>query len=214
MERLVGWWREQLDGAPPVLEIPTDRPRPAAPGDRGAVRPFDLDEAQAAPLRALARDEGVTVFMVVLAAWQAVLARWSGHDDVVVGTPVAGRSRTETEGLIGFFANTLVLRTDLSGDPSGRALLARVREVTLGAFAHQDLPFEKLVEELAPERSLSHSPLFQVMFVLGTPRVAAPTLGASEASTFRARATPAKFDLNLQLADVWGRLYGGIEYRT
>ena len=119
---------------------------------------------------ALARAHGATLFMVLLAAFELVLSRLSGQDDLVVGSPVANRNRRETEGLIGFFANNLALRGDLAGDPSAGDLLLRVREVALGAYAHQDLPFERLVEELQPERSLSHAPLFQVLFVLQTRR--------------------------------------------
>ncbi|HEX7240318.1 MAG TPA: condensation domain-containing protein, partial [Longimicrobiaceae bacterium] len=160
LERQLGWWRERLAGAPPLLELPTDRPRPTVQGPRGGSVPLVLAPDVAAALRALARREGATPFMALLAAWQLLLGRYAGQDDVVVGTPVAGRTRVETEPLIGFFVNTLALRGDLSGGPGFREVLGRAREATLGAFGHQDVPFERLVEELAPERSLAHSPLF------------------------------------------------------
>ena len=167
-----------LAGAPPRLELPTDRPRPAvASGPRRRASRFALPAEATRALRALARREGATLFMTLLAAWQLLLARYSGQDDVVVGTPVAGRARAETEGLIGFFVNTLVLRADLSGDPTFRALLGRVREAALGAYAHQDVPFEQLVEELQPERARAHTPLFQVMFALQNAEPAALRLG-------------------------------------
>src|SRR5205814_5128114 len=136
-------------------ELPTDRPRPAARSFRGARRQFELSEELLAALKGLAQQEGATLFMVVLAAFQVLLSRSSGQQEVVVGTPIAGRTRAETEGLIGFFVNALALRGDLTGNPSFRELLSRVREKALGAYAHQDLPFEKPVEELQPERSLS-----------------------------------------------------------
>ncbi|HYO16786.1 MAG TPA: amino acid adenylation domain-containing protein, partial [Thermoanaerobaculia bacterium] len=165
LERQTAWWRERLASAPPLLELPADRPRPPVQRFRGGVLRRELPEAVSRASGELCRREGVTPFMALLAGFDAWLHRITGREDVLVGTPVAGRDRLETEGLIGFFLNTLVLRTALAGDPDFRELLARVREGTLAAFAHQDLPFEKLVEELAPERNLSHAPLYQVMLV-------------------------------------------------
>ncbi len=164
LERHLAWWREQLAGAPPLLEVPTDRPRPPVMRDAATSVAFDVPGELAGALQALARREGGTLFMVLTSAFQALLGRWSGQEDVVVGTPIAGRSRLETEGLIGMFVNTLVLRTRLEG--SFRETLARVRETTLGAYAHQEVPFEKLVEELRVERSLQYTPIFQAVFAL------------------------------------------------
>ncbi|HEU0079530.1 MAG TPA: amino acid adenylation domain-containing protein, partial [Longimicrobiaceae bacterium] len=175
----LAWWRGHLAGAPAALDLPTDRPRPREQSGRGASHAFSVPAELAGAVHALARREGATPFMVLLAAWQALLARWSGQDDVVVGSPIAGRTRAETEGLIGFFVNTLVLRAKLDANATFRELLAQVREVTLGAYAHQDVPFEKLVEELKPERDLSRSPFFQVMFILQNapePAVSLPEL--------------------------------------
>ena len=177
LERQLAYWRRALGGAPSVLELPSDRARPAVQDLSGAVQGFHLPPELSRAVRELARREGATLFMTLLAGFQAVLHRWSGQDDVVVGTPIANRTRPELEALIGFFDNTLALRTDLSGDPSFRELLRRVRETTLNAYAHQDVPFEKLVEELKVERSLSHTPLFQVMFTLQNTPV--PSTGAS-----------------------------------
>ncbi|HEU0012159.1 MAG TPA: amino acid adenylation domain-containing protein, partial [Longimicrobium sp.] len=216
MERLLAWWRDRLAGAPPFLELPTDRPRPAQPSGRGASLPFAFPRETSARVAETARREGATSFMVLLAAFQALLARWSGQRDVVVGTPVAGRTRPELEPLIGFFANTLALRTDLSGCPAFRELLARVRQAALGAFEHEELPFERLVEELNPERSLSHGPLFQVMLVMqNTPRAAA----AAEAGDVTVEPLPAdrhgaRYDLTLTLAERDGVLVGEMEYAT
>jgi non-ribosomal peptide synthetase component F len=151
-------------------------------------------------LKALSRQEGVTLFMALLAVFQALLHRYTGQDDIVVGTPVAGRDRAELEGLIGFFVNTLVLRTNLSGNPSFRQLLGRVREVALGAYTHQDLPFEKLVETLHPERNMSHQPLFQVMFVLQQP-LAPLRLPDQTLSLKQGHAGMARFDLTFMVAD-------------
>ena len=197
LDRQLAWWRRALAGAPALLELPTDRPRPLEQSFRGerirAVVPADLLEA----LRGLARREGATLFMVLLAAWQALLARWSGHDDVVVGSPIAGRTRRETEGLIGFFVNTLALRADLAGDPTFRALLAQVRETTLGAYGNQDVPFDRLVEALVPQRTLSHSPVFQVMFALQNTPAAAPAFPGLEASGIGGGTTVSPFELAL-----------------
>ena len=163
LARELAYWREALAGLPAVLELPTDRPRaPDRPRRAGSV-PLRLEAALHQALQALARRHGVTLFMLMHAALVLVLARWSGQADIAVGTPVANRTRRELEGLIGFFVNTLVLRVRLAGEPSLGELLARVREADLAAFAHQELPFERLVEELRPERDLAHSPLFQVM---------------------------------------------------
>src|ERR1041385_4949433 len=160
----LSYWKRQLQGAPPVLELPTDRPRPSVQTFNGANQSFTLSKDLSGALKQLCQSEDVTMFMLLLAAWQVILYRYSGQQDIVVGSPVANRNETATEQLIGLFTNTLVLRTQLSTEWSFRELLARVRETCVGALAHQDLPFEKLVEELRPERSRSHSPLFQVMF--------------------------------------------------
>src|SRR5215212_3146789 len=162
----VEYWRERLTGAAPVLELPADRVRPAVQSYRGAAARFEVSREVSEGLKELAQAEGVTLFMTLLAAFKVLLYRYTGQEDIVVGSPIAGRTRAEVENLIGFFVNTLVLRTDLSGGPTFRELLGRVRETALGAYAHQDVPFEKLVEELQPERDMSHTPLFQVLFVL------------------------------------------------
>src|SRR6267142_565339 len=160
------FWTEHLHGAPAALELATDRARPAVQTFHGARVFTELPASLADRLRVLSRREGVTLFMTLLAAFDVLLWRYSGQDDVVVGVPIAGRNRSELEGLVGLFANTLPLRARLSGDLSFQELLGRVREVALEAYSHQDVPFDKLVEELRPERSLSHAPLFQVVFAL------------------------------------------------
>jgi amino acid adenylation domain-containing protein len=175
----LAWWREQLAGMPGVLELPTDFPRPALQSFRGATLSLDLESELTAQLQALCHREGVTLFMLLLAAFQLLLARYSGQQDIVVGSPIAGRTRAELEGLLGCFVNVLLLRTQLSADLTFRQLLARVRETCLDAYAHQDVPFEKLVEELQPVRDLSRQPLFQVMFVFQNtpaPQLALPNL--------------------------------------
>ncbi|MET0398243.1 MAG: non-ribosomal peptide synthase/polyketide synthase, partial [Longimicrobiaceae bacterium] len=214
LERRLAWWRGQLAGAPPLLELPTDRPRPTTQDGRGASAAFRLSAGTTRALRALSREAGATPFMVLLAGWQALLGRWSGQDDVSVGTPVAGRTRLELEGLIGFFVNTLVLRADLSGGPSFRALLGRVREAALGAYAHQDVPFERLVEELQPERSLRHTPLFQVMFALHEAADGGLRLGAVEMAPFAGGAEVAKFDLDLEMMEEGGAFAGALSFRA
>ena len=165
-EEQVEYWRSQLAGAPPVLELPTDRPRPAMQSHRGDVRAHVIPRELVDRLRDLSQAEGATLFMTLLAGFQLLLSRYSGQEDIVVGTSVAGRDHAEIEPLIGFFINTLAMRTDLSGDPTFRELLARVKKVALDGYAHQEIPFEKLVEELQPERNLSYNPIFQVLFGL------------------------------------------------
>ncbi|MBV9108252.1 MAG: AMP-binding protein, partial [Gemmatimonadetes bacterium] len=214
LDAQLGWWRERLAGAPPVIDLPTDRPRTTAAGSRAGSFPLAVSEATTRRLRALTRQEGATLFMTLLAAWQLLLSKYAGQDDVTVGTPVAGRTRLETEGLIGFFVNTLVLRTDLSGDPTIRELLARVRETTLGAHQHQDVPFEKLVEELVPERSLRHTPLFQVMFALQNNAQEALQLGDLQAEGIGAANDLAKFDLMLGMTEQGERIAGTLSYRA
>src|SRR5882762_3378555 len=166
LEGLLAHWRTRLAGAPQVLELPADRPRPAVESNRGAIYSFTLRLELANALRRLARREGATLFMTLLAGFTLLLSRYSGQEDFLVGTPVANRSRTEIENLVGLFVNTLVLRANLSGDVSAREFLARVREVCLDAFAHQNLPFDQLIEDMRPQRDLSRNPLFQVMFIL------------------------------------------------
>jgi amino acid adenylation domain-containing protein len=215
LRRQLDWWRERLAGAPPALELPTDRPRPAVSGGRGAAHLFRVPAADVRALRAVARREGATLYMVVRAALDVLLARWSGQEDLVVGSPIAGRTRVELEGLIGFFVNTLALRTELSGDPAFRELVARVREAALGAYAHQDVPFERLVEEVAPARSLSHTPLFQVMFALQNLRDdAAPAPPGLRVERFRAATRTARFDLEVDLFEEGEELAGGVRFRT
>src|SRR5688500_16529884 len=162
----------------------------------------------------MSRREGVTLFMSLLAGFQVLLARYSGQTDIAVGTPIAGRNRREVEGLIGFFVNTLVMRVDLGGNPSVAELLARVREAALGAYAHQDVPFEKLVEELQPDRSLSHQPLFQVMFnFLSIPEIELQLQGLN-LTALNVETGSTKFDLSLNLSESKRGLIGTIQYKT
>jgi amino acid adenylation domain-containing protein len=209
----IGYWRERLAGAPPVLELPADRPRPPVQSFRGATLPLAVPPALAAGLRGLARSESATLFMTALAAFAALLSRFTGQKDLVLGSPVANRTEAGIENLIGFFVNTLALRTDLTGDPPFRALLGQVRESALSAYAHQDLPFERLVEELHPERDLSRSPLFQVMFSLDPVwgSELAPGLGCE---LLRIDTGTAKFDLSLFLSDEDGGLTALLEYAS
>ncbi len=215
LRRQLAWWRERLGGSPPALELPTDRPRPAVVSGRGASHRFRVPAETTGALRALARREGATLYMVGRAAADLLLSRWSGQEDVVVGSPIANRTRVELDGVIGFFVNTLALRTDLSGDPSFVELLGRVREAALGAYAHQDLPFERLVEEIAPERSLSHTPLFQVMFAVQNVQGGeAPPLAELRVEPFPLETRVALFDLELELWEDGEELIGGLRFRT
>jgi amino acid adenylation domain-containing protein len=184
LKQQLSYWKQRLGDLRPVLELPIARPRPAKQTYRGVTHSLTLPASLSESLKALSRQEGVTLFMTLLAAFQTLLHRYTGRDDIVVGTPIAGRNRAEVEGLIGFFANTLVLRTSLVGNPSFRELLGRVREVALGAYAHQEFPFEKLVEELQPERDLSRTPLFQVMFQLSNDLGEAPQLSGLTVENF------------------------------
>ena len=194
------WWRQRLAGAPALLDLPLDRPRAGAARSRGRRRPVHLPGALVEALQALGQTVGATPFMTLLAAFQALLSRVTGQEDLCVGSPTAGREQAEVFGLIGFFVNTLVLRLDLRGEPSFRTLLAREREVSLGVFAHQALPFDRLVEELRPERDLSHAPLFQALFALQTENPEPLRLPDLAVAPLEIEIETAKFDLALALA--------------
>ncbi len=210
----INYWKTQLAAANTVLELPTDRPRPPVQTYRGAVQSLMLPQTLSASLKELSRQQGVTLFMTLLAAFGTILHRYTGQEDILIGSPIAGRNQIETEGLIGFFVNTLAIRTNLSGNPSFRQLLTQVREVTLEAYFHQDLPFEKLVEELQPERDLSHSPLFQVMFAFhNTPRELWELPGLT-ITPLEIHSGAAKFELTLDLEETSEGIKGGIEYNT
>ncbi len=214
LQRQLDYWRHQLSGAPQALELPTDRPRPAVQSHRGSSLSSRLSRQLSDSLKALAQHEGATPFMLLLAAFQLLLSRYSGQDDIVVGSPIAGRTHAQTEGLIGFFVNTLVLRSRLDSHSSFRQLLAQVRETALGAYAHQDVPFEKLVEELHPERSLSRTPLFQVMLTLqNTPRQELSLPGLLLRGV-EAGGEVAKFDLTLSLNDTPDGLAASLVYNA
>jgi len=213
LEKQLAYWKRQLADLP-ALRLPTDRPRPATPSFKGAFEVTSVSPELAAALRALSQREGATLFMTMLAAFKILLHRHTGQDDIVLGLPIANRNRAELEGLIGFFVNTLVMRTDLSGNPTFREALRRVKEVTLEADAHQDLPFEKLVEEVHPERDLSRNPLFQVTFQL----FSAPLTGDQVAGTLP-EAIPiqkgtSNVDLAFDLFDSLGTVAGPLEYST
>lgn len=214
VENQLNYWKQQLAGAIPVLELPTDKPRPPVQTRRGAKQSFVLPKNLSASLSALSRQEGVTLFMTLLAAFQTLLYRYSGQQDILVGSPTAGRNREEIEGLIGFFVNTLVLRTDLSGNPKFRELLQRVRSHAMSAYANQDLPFDKLVEELQPERSLSYHPLFQVMFVLQNVPTQTLELPGLSISTIEVDNSASQFDITLSIEETEQGLRGLWEYST
>lgn len=214
LDRQIGYWRRRLDGAPAVLDLPSDRPRPAVASFAGGVLRFAAPRSLRSALERLANSEGVTLFMVLLAAFQAVLARWSGQNDIVVGSPVAGRTHRQLEGLIGFFVNMMVLRTQVSSEQTFRELLSQVKGTALDAYANQDLPFEKLVADLSPTRDLSRHPLVQVVFALqNTPPM------TMELPGLRVRVRPpgrttCKFDLFVSLTETADSLEGFFEYAT
>ncbi|MET0266478.1 MAG: condensation domain-containing protein, partial [Duganella sp.] len=210
-----GWWQQQLAGAPALLELPTDRVRPARQSYAGGSVPLLLDTTLTAALKALAQRHGATLFMTLLAGWATLLARLAGQDDVVIGTPVANRQRPEVEGLIGFFVNTLALRVRFERDPTVAELLAQVKSATLGAHDRQDLPFEQVVEALQPARSMSHSPLFQVLFSLdNAPAGGALQLPGLSIDSVQPTHNTAQFDLTLSLADSNGELSGSLRYAS
>ncbi|QSQ26344.1 amino acid adenylation domain-containing protein [Pyxidicoccus parkwayensis] len=211
----LAYWKRQLEGAPPSLELPTDRPRTADTRNPGAMMNVELPAGLSRNLKNFCRAEGATLFMGLLAGLQALLARYTGQDDISVGAPIAGRRQAETEGLIGFFVNTLVLRTKLGVDPTFRELLGRVKEVTLGAYSHQDVPFEKLVEVLKPARQLGHTPFFQVALgLLNTPPLELSLRGLTLTPVDAVDSGTSKFDFTLTLVESPRGLAGTVEYRT
>src|SRR5882672_9483490 len=214
LEQQLQYWKQQLAGAPPLLELATDRPRPAAPTFHGAHHSITLPGALRDGLVKLSERESVSLFMTLLAAFQSLLAQYSRQDDLVVGSPIAGRNRLETENLIGHFINTLVLRTSLTGDPTFSELLARVRDTALGAYAHQETPFEKLVEELQPERNLSYTPLFQVMFVFQNASASDLNLSGLVISAQQLHNAHAPLDLTLEARETPEGVSCVFEYKT
>jgi len=214
LEAQIGYWQGALAGAPPLLELPTDRPRPPLPSYRGGARPVRLSGTLRDALAALGLAGGATLFMVLMAAFQVLLARLSGERDLTVGTPVANRVRREVEGLIGLFVNTLVVRGRLAAGLPFRAFLAQARGTILGALAHQDLPFERLVEALRVSRSRAHPPLFQVLFALQNTPMGALTLPGVALEFVEIDSGAAKFDLNLDLSELPGGLQGRLEFAT
>jgi len=214
LEAQLDFWRKQLAEAPSLLELPTDRPRPLRQTYRGARTPFVLDAPLTAQLLDLSRSQGATLFMVLEAAFALCLSRYSGTEDILIGTPVANRTRPETEKLIGLFVNTLVMRNDLSGNPSFETLLARVRQTALDAYAHQDVPFEKVIDAVKPERNLGFSPLFQVMLVFQNLPAGKQTAHELTLSRLETENVTAKFDLTLTLNQAGEAIAGLFEYNT
>jgi acyl carrier protein len=214
LETQLSYWKRQLDGTPTLLMLPTDRPRPSVQTFGGARQSLALSNTVTEALKELSRQEGVTLFMTLLAAFKTLLHHYTQQDDIPVGSPIANRNRAEIEGLIGFFVNTLVLRTDLGGNPSFRELLGRVREVALGAYAHQDIPFEQLFNELQVERTLSHNSLFQVWFVLQNAPIPPLELTGLTLNPLAIDTGTARHDLNLNLSETPEGLNGFFEYKT
>jgi amino acid adenylation domain-containing protein/non-ribosomal peptide synthase protein (TIGR01720 family) len=214
LESQLAYWRRQLEGPLPVLELPVDRLRPAIQTYRGARRNIELSRATLESLRELSRSESVTLFTTFLAALSVLLNKYSGDEDILIGSPVAGRDKMEVENLIGFFVNTLVLRMDLSGDPSFREVMRRAREVTLEAYTHQEIPFEKLVDELEPERQLGRNPFFQVVLAFQDAPASALTFPDLEMSFMEVTTHKSRFDLTLFLWETEQGLTGSLEYNT
>jgi amino acid adenylation domain-containing protein len=210
----LAYWREALSGAPTTLALPLDRPRPAVQTTNGATRRFVVPPVLAARLKEIARGENATLFMTLLAAFNVLLHRYTGQDDILIGSPVAGRNRAEVEGLIGFFVNTVVLRGDLSGNPTFNDVIARVKKSATGAYANQELPFELLVDELKPERTLTQTPLFQIAFALQQTQARTFQLGAVRGELLAFDSGTAKFDLALSMEESADGIAGALEYNS
>jgi len=214
LEEQIRYRRGQLEGAPVVTQMPTDRVRPAVQSYRGASEWVELKGEMKEGLREMRVREGATMFMVMLGAFKVLMYRYSGQEDVVVGTPIANRTRKEVEGLIGFFVNTLVMRSRIEGEMSFREVLVREKEVAIGAYGHQEVPFEKLVEELQPERDLSYTPMFQVMFILQNAPVTAFHLPGLTLTPLNPYMSATHFDLTLNVIEEEGQLICLMEYNT
>ncbi|PMB42624.1 non-ribosomal peptide synthetase [Fischerella thermalis CCMEE 5330] len=214
LQTQLNYWKQQLSGELPVLQLPTDRPRPAVSTFTGAKQYFRLSKTLTDALNQLSQQEDVTLFMTLLAAFNTLLYHYTDQEDILVGSPIANRNRAELEGMLGLFVNTLVLRNNLSGDPSFRELLHRVREVTLNAYTHQDLPFEKLVEELQPERDLSRNPLYEVMFVLQNTPMSMQEVSGLTLRTLEFDSGTAQLDIFLSMCESQEGLTGFLEYNT
>jgi amino acid adenylation domain-containing protein len=214
LEKSLEYWRKQLGGTLPVFELPADHPRSMAPMSRGAGQAITLSRPLTQALKAMGQQEGATLFMTLLAAFQVLLNRWTGQEDIVVGSVVAGRRKVELEKLIGFFVNTLVFRGDLAGNPTFRELLGRVRETALGVLAHQDVPFDRLVNELRPDRTLSRNPLFQVMFVLQNAPMTPAELPCLAIEPVEVDTGTTKFDLTLSMMETPAGLRAAFAYNA
>ncbi|MDZ8032059.1 non-ribosomal peptide synthetase [Nostoc sp. DedSLP04] len=214
LQRQLNYWQQQLASAPALLSLPTDRPRPAVQTFAGATQEFTLSVELSHRLTKLSQEQGCTLFMTLLAAYDILLYRYTRQEDILVGSPIANRDRSEIEGLIGFFVNPLVMRTNLAGNPSFSELLGRVREMAMDAYAHQDLPFEMLVEALQPERNLSHTPLFQVMFTLENAVMSGVDMAGLTVSPLPIKGTTARVDLTLIIQNTATGLVGLWEYNT
>ncbi len=214
LDQQLSYWQQQLADVPALLELPTDHPRPALQSYSGSSEAFALSHELTEKLKALSQQSGATLFMTILAGFNILLSRYSGQEDIAIGSPIAGRNHKDIESLIGFFVNTVVLRTDLTDNPTFLELLERVRQTCLEGYAHQDIPFEKLVEVLQPERSLSHSPLFQVMFVLQNTPMERLELPGLTLSPVELEKETAKFDMSLMLWETESGLRGTWEYNV
>jgi non-ribosomal peptide synthetase component F/acyl carrier protein len=215
LQKLLSYWKQQFVGAPKVLKLPFDRIRPAVPSGRGGAHGITISASLYQSIRSLSQREGATPFMTLLAIFQTLLFRHTGEVDLVIGTPIANRTKPQLENLIGLFVNTLIIRADLSGEPTFLELLARVRETALGAYAHQDMPFELLVEELQPSRSLDHNPLFQVMFLLQSTDPSDVTQTDSHHTRpIHITTSTAKFDLTVSVAEVGQAANVTVEYNA
>jgi non-ribosomal peptide synthetase component F len=214
LEKKLAYWREQLQGVPPVLDLPSDRPRAKTRSSRGSYAAVAIPFETVKAVKEIGRQEGTTLFMTMLAAFQALLSRYSGQQQIVIGTDVANRATPETERMIGFFINLLPVRTDLSGNPTFRELLGRVRDSLLEGYANQEVPFAKIVQELQPERSTSHNPIVQVLFVMQNIPRPRRELAGLELEPFEVPLTTSKFDIGVFLEEKADQLLGYWVYST